>query len=131
MATAGSATGRAAAILTTGEVFGADCDLSAAMDGRVTVDFSLTIGSLTSVTVKAYAGNAATPTDPLVINGKLMQWSLTGDTEGAYVFDVPGCRYFRLSVQGVGTVTSSTCNFTYRYNDYETTYKADGTTRIS
>ena len=130
MATAGSATGRAAAILTTGEVFGADCDMSAALDGKVTVDFSLTIGSLTSVTVKAYAGNAATPTDVLYVNGVKQQFSLTGSTEAAMVFDVPGCSVFRLSVQGVGTVTSSTCNFTYRYNDYETTTRSAGEIKI-
>jgi hypothetical protein len=130
MATAGSATGRAAAILTTGEVFGADCAMTAAMSGRVTVDFSLTIGSLTSVTVKAYAGNAATPTDILYVNGVKQQFSLTGDTEAALVFECPGCAVFRLSVQGVGTVTSSTCNFTYRYQDYMTTALTDGTQRI-
>jgi len=130
MATAGSATGRAAAILTTGEVFGADCDMSAALDGRVTVDFSFTIGSLDSVTVTAYAGNAATPTDVLYVNGVLQQISLTGDTEAALVYDAPGCSVFRLSVQGVGTVTDSSCDFTYRFNDYETTTRAAGEIQI-
>jgi len=131
MATAGSVTGRASAILTTGEVYGADCDLSAALDGKVTVDFSLTIGSLTSVTVKAYAGSAATPTDAVYTNAGLKyQQSLTGNTECAMTFDVPGCRYFRISVQGVGTVTNSLCAFTYRYNDYETTTRTAGQIRV-
>jgi len=130
MATAGSAAGRTAAILTTGEVFGTDCDLSASLDGKCTVDFSFTLGSLTSVTVKAYAGSAATPTDQVYLNGLKAEYSFTANTEAALVFDVPGCRYFRISVQGVGTVTSSECAFVYRYNDYETTSRTAGEIRI-
>jgi hypothetical protein len=130
MATAGSAAGRTAAILTNAEVFGTDCDMSAALDGRVTVDFSLTIGSLTSCTVKAYAGSAASPTDLVWQSGIQQVYSLTANTEAAIVFDVPGCRYFRLSVEGVGTATNSTCNFTYRYQDYQATTQANGAQRI-
>jgi len=130
MATAGSSAGRTAAILTNAEVFGTDCDLSSSLDGRVTVDFSLTIGSLTSCTVKAYAGSAATPTDLLYQNGLAQTYSFTGSVEAALAFNVPGCRYFRISVEGVGTATNSTCNFTYRYQDYQTTIQADGAERI-
>jgi hypothetical protein len=46
MATVTSATGRAAAILTTGEVFGTALDLANTVDGRVTVDLSFTIAHL-------------------------------------------------------------------------------------
>ena len=126
MATAANAAGRTSAILTTGEVFGSDCDMSDALDGFVAVDFSLTIGSLTSCTLRLYAGGAATPTDPLYVSGIKQEYVFTGDTAGTFVVPVAGARYFRASVQGAGTVTSSLCDFTYRYLDYETTSRKDG-----
>ena len=126
MATAASVTGRASAILTTGVVYGADCDLSDSLDGMVAVDFSFTIGSLTNVTLRFYAGPAANPTDPLYVNGIKQEYVLTASTEGCFVVPVAGARYFRASVQGSGTVTSSLCAYNYLYNDYETTSRKDG-----
>lgn len=126
MATAGAVVGRAAAVLTTGEVFGADCDVSDSLNGFVAVDFSLTIASLTSATVRLYAGTAATPTDVLYVNGVKQEYVFTGDTEAALVVPVAGMRYFRASIQGAGTVTASSANFTYRYLDYESTTRKGG-----
>lgn len=130
MAIQTSAVGRASAVLTTGEVFGADLDLRASLDGKVAVAFSFTIGSLTSATVNVYAGATANPTTPLVVNGVVQTESLTGSIDKTYVFDCAGARYFRISVTGVGTVTSSLCEYTYEINDYETTSKQDGNVRV-
>jgi len=130
MAVASSSAGRTAAVLTNGEVFGSDCDLQASLDGKVCVDLSFTIGNLTSVTLAAYAGPAATPTDALYINGVRQTMSLTASAEGCFVFECPGARYFRVSLTGVGDFTNSTAAFTYRYLDYETTSKQDGEVRV-
>jgi hypothetical protein len=130
MAVASSSTGRTAAVLTNAEVFGADCDLQASLDGEVAVDFSFTLGNLASLTVVAYAGPAATPTDALYAGGVKQAFSLTASTEGCFVFNAAGARYFRLGVTGVGDFTDSSCAYTYRYLDYETSSKQDGEVRI-
>lgn len=130
MAIETSAAGRTAAILTTGEVFGSDFDMRQTLNGKVTIDLSFTIGSLTSCTWTVYAGSAATPTDALWINGQKMTGSLTASTEAQIVVEAPGCRYLRMSLTGVGTVTSSEAAFVYRYLDYQTESQADGAGRI-
>lgn len=111
-----NALGRSAAILTTSEVAGAAFDLNNAYHSQVTVDFSFTIGSLTNVIVKFYASMDGTTYD-LVYNGTAtITETLTASGERCYVMPpLPGWKYFRATVQGTGTVTSSTCNFSYRY----------------
>ena len=130
MATATSLVGRAAAVLTNGTVYGADCDLSDSLDGKLSVDLTFTLDTLTSVTLICCAGNAANPTDPLWVNGQLQTISLTGNTEAAMVFDCGGYRYARLSALGVGAVGASSLAYTYYYNDYEGTTKVDGEVRV-
>jgi len=126
MATAASVEGRAAAVLTNSEVFGADCDVSDSLDGKVALDLSFTLGSLTSGVVRLYAGPAATPTDPLYINGVKQEYTLTGDTEMCAVVDCAGAAVFRASIEGVGTVGGSSAAFDYLYNDYEGSSRKDG-----
>lgn len=131
MATVTSATGRAAAILTTGEVFGTALDLANTVDGRVTVDLTFTIGSLTNVIVKFYGSADDVTYDPLANGIAVLTETLTASAERMYVISAPGVRYFKCSVQGTGTVTSSSCAFVYRYQPYLTTANLDGASRIT
>jgi hypothetical protein len=109
--------GRASAVLTTGEVAGNSFVLNNAWGSQVTVDLSFTIGSLTNVTVRFYASTDDSTFDPIYTSaGAEMTEVLTGDAERCYtVPNLSGWRFFRVSVQGSGTVTSSLCDFTYRY----------------
>jgi hypothetical protein len=108
--------GRSAAILTTGEVAGATFDLNNAWGSQVTVDLSFTIGSLTNVVVRFYASMDGTTFDPISDGVTVMSETLTASTERCYVMPpLSGWKNFRVSLQGTGTTTSSTANFTYRY----------------
>lgn len=108
--------GRSAAILTTGEVAGATFDLNNAWGSQVTVDLSFTLGSLTNVVVRFYASMDGTTFDPISIGATVLTETLTASTERCYVVPaLPGWKNFRVSLQGTGTTTSSTANFTYRY----------------
>ena len=108
--------GRASAVLTTGEVAGTALSLIGIRGQLVTVDLSFTIGSLTNCTVRFYASMDGTTYDQINIAGSNMQETLTGDSERCYVVPaLPGWKWFRVSVQGSGTVTSSLCDFTYRW----------------
>ncbi len=117
MATVTSATGRAADILTTGEVFG--------------TALTFTIGSLTNVIVKFYGSADDVTYDPLANGIAVLTETLTASAERMYVISAPGVRYFKASVQGTGTVTSSTCAYVYRYQPYLTSASTDGATRLS
>lgn len=109
--------GRSAAILTTGEVAGNAFDLNNAWGSAVTVDLSFTIGSLTNVIVRFYVSMDGTTYDPIAVNGgTLLSETLTASAERCYVLpSLAGWKFFRASAQGTGTVTSSTCNYSYRY----------------
>lgn len=109
--------GRTAAVLTTSEVAGNAFDLNNAHESTVTVDFSFTLGSLTNVVVRAYASTDGVTFDP-VTDYSGAQWTRTetASVERCYAIPaMPGWKNFRLSVQGTGTVTSSSAAFTYRY----------------
>lgn len=107
--------GRTAAILTTGEVAGTALDLNNAHESHCTVGLSFTIGSLTNITVRFYASMDGTTYDPIYVNGATIAEVLTASAERCYVMPaLPGWKFFRVSVQGSGTTTSSTCNFAYR-----------------
>lgn len=108
--------GRTAAILTTGEVAGTAFDLLRAKDRRVTVDLTFTIGSLTNVIVRFYASMDGTTYDPINVDGTTLTETLTASAERCYVLPpLMGWKFFRASLQGTGTATSSTAQFTYRY----------------
>jgi hypothetical protein len=110
--------GRASAVLTTGEVAGAAFDLDLAKDNQVIVDFSFTIGMLTNVTARFYGSMDGTTYDLLAdlsVPGT-SSIALTASTERMYIMPpLPGVKWFRVSVQGSGTVTNSLCAFDYRY----------------
>lgn len=108
--------GRTAAILTTAEVAGSAFDLLRAKGRQVTVDLTFTIGSLTNVIVRFYASMDGTTYDPITVNGQTMSETLTASAEKCYVLpSLLGWKFFRVSMQGTGTATSSTAQFTYRY----------------
>ncbi|HEX5076795.1 MAG TPA: hypothetical protein VFW03_26545 [Gemmatimonadaceae bacterium] len=114
-----SKVGRASAVLTTGEVAGAALDLDQAKDKQVVVDLSFTIGMLTNVTARFYGSVDGTTYDllgHLAVPGTASV-VLTADTEKMFIMPaLPGIKWFRVSVQGSGTVTNSLCQFTYRYD---------------
>lgn len=130
MASFSSTVGRAAAILTTGEVDGAVLDLDDSPDGAVTVDFTFTIGSLTNVIVRFYGSPDNSAWKPLYSGATAVTETLTASGDRHYAVRAPGVRYFKVSVQGTGTVTSSTCAFTYRYQAYPSTSNIDGLPRF-
>jgi hypothetical protein len=111
-----SQVGRAAAILTTSEVAGAALDLAQVHDSHVTVDLSFTIGSLTNVVVRFYASMDGTTYDPIYNGTTAVTETITASGERAYVLPrLSGWKKMRVSVQGTGTVTSSSAAFTYRW----------------
>lgn len=115
MATIASATGRAAAILTTAEVFASSLDLTKTLDGSVTVELSFTLGSLTNMAVKFYGSTDGLTFFPLHSGVATLTETLTANATRHYLVKVPGVNFFAVSVTGSGTVTSSSCTITYRY----------------
>jgi len=108
--------GRSAAILTTGEVAGASFDLNNAHESAVTVDLSFTLGSLTNVIVRFYASTDGVTFDPIASPATVVTETLTASAERCYVLpSLAGWKFFRATAQGTGTVTSSSCAFSYRY----------------
>ena len=107
---------RAAAILTTGEVAGASLDLNSTYASQVTVDLSFTVGSLTNVTFKAYVSMDGTTWVPVNVSGTAYSEVLTGTATRAYSLpSLAGWKFFRATLQGSGTATSSSATMYYRY----------------
>lgn len=107
---------RAAAILTTSEVAGATLDLNLAFNSQVTVDLSFTKGSLTNVVVKFYVSADGVTWKSVTVSGAVMTETITADAERAFVMPaLSGWKFFRASLTGTGTVTSSTATLFYRY----------------
>jgi len=109
--------GRASAVLTTGEVAGAAVDLHRVKDKLITVDVSFTIGMLTNVILYFYGSMDGTTYD-IIRDGIIpVTETLTASTETLYVVQCPpGVKFFRVSAKGTGTVTSSLLDYTYRYD---------------
>lgn len=108
---------RAAAILTTGEVAGATLDLNEAWGSHVTYQLDFTLGSLTNVIVRFYVSMDGTTWVPVAgPTGALMTETITATATRAYTVNhLAGWKYFRATLQGTGTVTSSSATGTYRY----------------
>lgn len=116
MSTNASLAGRVAAILTTAEVDGAVLDLQAnSFDNEVSVELDFTLGSLTNVVVRHYGSSDGVTFRPLHNGASLLTETITANATRCYTLRVPGVRYFKTTVQGTGTVTSSSCAYTYRY----------------
>lgn len=109
-------TARSAAILTTGEVAGTSFDLNEAHAGRVCVQVDFTLGSLTNGIFRFYVSadgtNWYTHYGP---TGAALTQTLTGNSTLSIPIEAPGWKFLRISVQGTGTVTSSSATTTVRH----------------
>lgn len=108
---------RAAAILTTGEVAGASLDLNEAWGDGVSVQLDFTLGSLTNVIIRFYVSMDGTTFYALRgQTGAAVTETVTASATNAYSVPIPaGWKFFRASLQGTGTVTSSSATLNYRY----------------
>ncbi len=106
---------RAAAILTTAEVAGAALDLNEAWGSSVTVELSFTKGSLTNVIIQFYVSMDGTTYVPYAAGSALMTETITANATRAYAVSAPGWKWFRATLTGTGTVTSSSATMNYRY----------------
>ncbi len=107
---------RAAAVLTTSEVAGASLDLNTTYASTATVDVDFTLGSLTNVILRFYASMDGVTWKQIVTGGSVLSETLTATASQAFSMPhLSGWKFLRASAQGTGTVTSSSCDITYRY----------------
>lgn len=108
---------RAASVLTTGEVAATALDMNKTWSSMVAVDFSFTLGSLTNGIIRFYTSHDGVTYKQIAVNGgTLMTETLTADATRSYAIPaLPGWKFFRATLQGTGTVTSSSGTITYRY----------------
>ena len=107
---------RAAAVLTTGEVAAAALDLNEAWGSNVSVQLAFTLGSLTNVIVKHYVSMDGTAYVPVASGTAVQTETITADATRAYsLTGLGGWKFYRATLQGTGTVTSSSATLTYRY----------------
>src|SRR5690348_15174156 len=99
---------RAAAILTTGEVAGTSFDLNEAWGAEVTAQLDFTLGSLTNGIFRFYVSMDGTNWYSLFgPSGAALTQTLTASATIAIPLIAQGWKFLRVSVQGTGTVTSS------------------------
>lgn len=107
---------RAAAILTTSEVAATSFDLNEAYGSNVAVQVDFTIGSLTNEVVRFYVSMDGTTFYTLYgPTGAVLTQTLTATSTIAIPVQAVGWKFLRISVQGTGTVTSSSTTITLRY----------------
>lgn len=113
-----STVGRTAAVLTTGEVAGNTLNLLSTKphEAQLCVDIDFTVGSLTDCTFRCYASMDGTTFDLIYVGATAAAAVLTADDTICITLpSLAGYKYFRVSAQGSGTVTSSSAAFTYRW----------------
>lgn len=107
---------RSAAILTTGEVSATALDLNKAWGGIVTVDLDFTIGSLTNVIVRFYASSDGTTYKPISTGTTTLTETITATATRTYALpSLAGWKFFKVTLQGTGTTTSSSATVSYRW----------------
>lgn len=107
---------RAAAILTAGEVAGTSFDLNNAHNGQVCAQLDFTIGSLTNGIFRFYGSMDGTNFYSLYgSTGAAVTQTLTASSTISIPLHAQGWKFLRVSVQGTGTVTSSSATVTLRY----------------
>lgn len=107
---------REAAILTTGEVNGTSFDLNNANNSEVVAEISFTLGSLTNGIFRVYASVDGTNFFKLTdSSGAAIALTLTASNSLAVPLRAGGFKFLRISVQGTGTVTSSSATVNLRY----------------
>lgn len=107
---------RAAAILTTAEVAATTIDLNETWGGQLNVQLDFTKGSLTNVIVKHYVSMDGTNFYVLSSGTAALTETITADaTRAIQVEACGGWKFYRTTLTGTGTVTSSSATVTYRY----------------
>lgn len=106
--------GRTAAILTTGEVDATTLQAGDAYAGQFGVELDFTIGSLTDVTVRFYVSSNGSTWRTFADTRGNESYALTASANKAYQFQASGWKFFKASLQGSGTVTSSSAAIVYR-----------------
>jgi len=107
---------RAAAILTTSEVAGTSFDLNEAKDSEATVQIDFTLGSLTNGIFRFFVSmDGSTFYTLMGPTGAAITQTLTANSSLAIPVQAPGWKFMRVSVQGTGTVTSSSATVGLRY----------------
>lgn len=107
---------RAAAILTNAEVAAGAMDLNDSWGSKVSVQLDFTLGSLTNVIIRFYASVDGTTYYPIAFGSALQSETITASGTRVYpMLPLVGWKFFRATVQGTGTVTSSSATLNYRY----------------
>lgn len=106
---------RAAAILTTSEVAGFDFDLNQAWGGEAEVQIDFTVGSLTNGIIRFYVSQDGVTYYPLETGPGTVSRTYTVSTTVVIPVWAAGSKLLRVSVQGTGTVTSSSAAVSLRY----------------
>jgi hypothetical protein len=108
---------RAAAILTTGEVAASQLDLNESWGDGVSVQLDFTLGSLTNVIIRFYVSMDGSTWYALRGSaGAALSETVTATATNAYPMEsLSGWKLFRATLQGTGTVTSSSATLNYRY----------------
>jgi hypothetical protein len=107
---------RAAAIMTTSEVAGTSLDLNSAWGSRATVQIDFTLGSATNGIFRFYVSQDGSTWYTLYgATGAVLTQTLTANSTIAIPVHAAGWKFLRVSVQGTGTMTSSSATVTARY----------------
>jgi hypothetical protein len=107
---------RSAAILTTGEVNGTSFELNQAAGSEACVQIDFTLGSLTNGIFRFYVStDGSTWYTHFGPSAAALTQTLTATSSLSIPVVAKGWRYLRVSVQGTGTVTSSSATVTAKY----------------
>ena len=108
---------RASAVLTTGEVAATRMDVNEACNGVINVQIVFTLGMLTNCTFRYMVSMDGTTYYPIKSLGAGVA-SVVPTADSTYVetFNAAGYKWFRVSAQGSGTVTSSLAAIDYRWH---------------
>ncbi len=109
---------RAAVILTNSEVAAATFDLNGSFNSSLVVEIDFTVGSLTNGIFRFYGstdGVTFVPLEPTGSDAAAVARTYTADTTSMIPVHAPGVKFFRVTVQGTDTLTSSSATVTYRW----------------
>ena len=107
---------RAAAIMTTSEVAGTSFDLNNAWGSAATVQIDFTQGSATNGVFRFYVSQDGSTWYSLYgASAAALTQTLTANASLAIPVQAAGWKFLRVSVQGTGTMTSSSATITVKY----------------
>jgi hypothetical protein len=106
---------RASAVTTNAEVAGSTFTVNNAASSELNVHVSFTLGMLTNGIFRWYVSKDGSTWVPMSDFAGNISYTLTASTEKVYNFDCKGWRFFRVSVEGTGTVTNSLAAVTVQH----------------